>query len=63
MVFTVLPYLRKQISLIRLLSILKISQLKHGFRFILVTPYKRHSFKTLFFRLIQKIKEILKILR
>jgi hypothetical protein len=39
-VFTVLSNLRKQISLICLLSILKISQLKHWFRFILVTLYK-----------------------
>jgi hypothetical protein len=35
-VFTVLPNLRKQISVICLLSILKISQ-PHGFRFIFVT--------------------------
>jgi hypothetical protein len=35
--FTVLPNLRKQIYLICLLSILNISQPKHGFRFILVT--------------------------
>jgi hypothetical protein len=33
----VLPYLRKQVSLIFLFSILKISQPKHGFRFILAT--------------------------
>jgi hypothetical protein len=38
-VFTVLPNLRKQISLICLLSILNISQPKHGFRFILVILY------------------------
>jgi hypothetical protein len=38
-VFTVLPNLGKQISLICLLSILKISQPKHGFRFILVILY------------------------
>jgi hypothetical protein len=33
----VLPNLRKQISLICLLSILKISQIKRGFRFIVVS--------------------------
>jgi len=38
-VFTVLPNLRKQIPLIYVLSVLKFSQPKHGFRFILVTLY------------------------
>jgi hypothetical protein len=40
-VFTVLPNLRKQISLICFLTNLNISQPKHGFRFILVPLYKQ----------------------
>jgi hypothetical protein len=39
--FTVLPNLRKQISLICLLSVLKMSQCKHELYFILVTLYFR----------------------
>jgi hypothetical protein len=39
--FRVLPNLRKQIYLICLLTILKVSQPKHGFRFIAVTLYNR----------------------
>jgi hypothetical protein len=38
-VFTMLPNLRKEIFLIILLSILKTSQPKHGFRSILVILY------------------------
>jgi hypothetical protein len=38
-VFTVLPNLRKQMSLTCLLSILTIYKPKHGFLFILVTLY------------------------
>jgi hypothetical protein len=38
-VFTVLPNLRKQISPICLLSILKLVQPEHGFSFIVVTLY------------------------
>jgi hypothetical protein len=37
LLFAVLPKIRKQMSLICLLSILKISQTKHGLHFILVT--------------------------
>jgi hypothetical protein len=44
--------LKKKISLIRSLSILKISQPEHGFRFILVTLYTEPSAteKTVFIR-------------
>jgi hypothetical protein len=38
-IFTVLPNLIKQISLIFVLSILNISQPKHGFRSVLVSVY------------------------
>jgi hypothetical protein len=54
-VFTVLPNLRKQISLICLLSILKISQPKHGYRFILVTLYFQDVDKTSYVKYTPKL--------
>jgi hypothetical protein len=41
--FRVLPNLRKQIYLICLFTILKVSQPKHGFRFIVVILYNRRE--------------------